>query len=206
MASAASGRPARGILGRVTFALKALAPFYAANSLTIARLICILPIVWAALSGRLELAFWIFLFAALSDAADGFVAKWFHGATPFGALLDPVADKLLIGAVALALSVLGLVPAWFAAAVIARDLLLAAGSWLLRRRRQDFRVEPLIIGKLCTLAQLLYLGWVLGEEAGLGPAVKVTDVLLPVAAVMTAASAAAYLATAVAVGRRASDA
>src|SRR5262245_20405166 len=98
MAVASSGRPtAAGLLARGVNAARALAPFYAANVLTLARVASI-PLILAMLAyERPGSAFWLFVAAAFTDAADGFVAKRFNGVTSVGAVLDPLADKLLVG-------------------------------------------------------------------------------------------------------------
>ena len=66
-----------------------------------------LPLVLLVRDGDYELAAALFVAAALTDLADGYVAKRFGGATPLGAVLDPLADKLLMASlfVALALEV-----------------------------------------------------------------------------------------------------
>src|SRR5713226_3415885 len=66
------------------------------NALTLARL-CSIPIFLALLSKReFTAALYVFGFAALTDALDGTVARWFDARTEIGAILDPFADKLLL--------------------------------------------------------------------------------------------------------------
>ena len=73
------------------------------NFITLARLFSVPVVVWLILDGNMLVAFWVFLIAALSDAADGIIAKQFDSETVFGAFLDPIADKLLIASVLLIL-------------------------------------------------------------------------------------------------------
>lgn len=72
--------------------------------------------------------------AYVSDLLDGWLARRFDGETTFGRFVDPLADKVLIGACAIMLLVAGLLPLWFGIAVLARDALLLAGGLLLRSR------------------------------------------------------------------------
>ena len=66
------------------------------NLITIARILTVPVIVWAIVSSQMEIAFAIFVIAGVSDAVDGFLAKRFNMASELGALLDPLADKVLV--------------------------------------------------------------------------------------------------------------
>jgi CDP-diacylglycerol--glycerol-3-phosphate 3-phosphatidyltransferase len=72
--------------------------------------------------------------AIASDFFDGFIARRLHEESNLGRILDPIADKILIGAVALTLTAQGKFPLWLLSAIIARDLLILAGGWWLMRR------------------------------------------------------------------------
>ena len=109
-------------------------------------------------AGHFNAAFGIFAVAGLSDAADGFLAKRFNLATPLGRILDPAADKALMLAVFATLAVLENVPLWLAATVIARDALILGGLALAIAWRVPISVKPLIVGKICTALQVLYIG------------------------------------------------
>lgn len=165
-----------------------------ADLLTSVRLVVAAPLALAVLDGEHRLAFWLFVAAAATDIADGFVAKWVNRPTAFGAVLDPVADKVFIGTLFVVLTYEGEIPAWLCILVLARDLAIAGGAALLRVRVRAFRVEPLVVGKLCTLVQLLYLGFLLGERAGLAFATVWVDPLAFGVVAFVLASALAYLA------------
>ncbi len=164
-----------------------------ANSLTLARLACTIPLVLLVTGGYTVAAFWLFVVAALSDGVDGYIAKRFNGCSALGAVLDPAADKLLLASVFGALALVGAVPLWLVAGIIARDLLIVGGAAVLRWRVVGFRVEPLIIGKVCTFAQLLLAGFVLGHMAGIADVAWIVGPLQMAVAVITLVSAAAYL-------------
>ena len=144
-----------------------------------------------------QTAFAVFLFAALSDVADGWVAKRFSGCSPLGAVLDPAADKLLLGTSVVALALAGAVPLWLVLLIVARDLLLALGAVLLRRRVREFRIEPLVIGKLTTFVQLFFVGVVLATQAGLDALAGWLPAFLLLTAAITVASGLVYLVTAI---------
>ena len=76
-------------------------------------------------------------------------------------MLDPVADKLLMDSLFLTLAFEGHLPPWIAVLVIARDLLIVAGTLALRYLAGRFRVEPLFLGKISTFMQIVLGGAVL---------------------------------------------
>lgn len=176
-----------------------------ANILTTARLVSAAPLALLVLDGRFALAFWLFLAAALTDVADGYVAKRWASPSPIGAALDPIADKLLIGCLLLALSGDDRVPGWLVLLAIGRDVILVTGAVVLRSRLREFRIEPLVIGKLSTFLQLVFLGFVLGHEAGIADVAWVIELLVAAVAVVTLASAAAYVAAGLRLAARASS-
>ena len=83
--------------------------------------------------------------------------------TPLGAVLDPIADKLLMDSLFLTLAFDAHLPAWIALLVIGRDLLMVAGTLALRLLAGRFRVEPLLVGKLSTFFQIVLGGVVLAQ-------------------------------------------
>ncbi len=125
------------------------------------------PAVWWITTGRIEAAFWLFLAAGLSDAIDGFIAKRLNARTTFGAYLDPVADKVLLTGVYLALATQGLLAFWLVALVVSRDVLIVVGVVLMHRRNALFRARPLLIGKANTLAQIVLVVLALADASGL---------------------------------------
>jgi cardiolipin synthase len=171
-----------------------------ANLLTLARLASTVPLAVLVLGGYPKAAFYLFLAAALSDGVDGYVAKRFSGCSALGAVLDPAADKILVASLFGALALVGAVPAWLVALIVARDLLIVGGAVLLRWRVGGFRVEPLIIGKLCTFAQLLLAGFVLGQRGGIAEVGWLIQPLLLTVAAVTLVSALAYLWTGLRLG------
>jgi len=145
------------------------------------------------LDDRHVAAFILFLAAALSDALDGAVAKWVGRSTRFGAMLDPIADKLLIWSTFMVLADGRLVPHWLVAGVIGRDGVVLGGFAVTQFLGVRVRVQPLVVGKLATFSQLLLLGFVLGHLAGVADVALWISILVPVVAILTFVSALACL-------------
>ncbi len=106
-------------------------------------------------------AFCVFGAAGLSDALDGFLAKRFSLTSRFGAWLDPAADKLLMLASFVTLTVIGAVPLWLTALVIGRDAAIVLGVVAARLLEAPLKIAPLIVGKASTVAQVAYIALVL---------------------------------------------
>lgn len=130
-----------------------------ANQLTLCRIVLIpllvivfyLPFGW-----RFPLAAVLFTLAGVTDALDGYVARKYQQTTPFGAFLDPVADKLIV-AVALALLIELHASVWFtlpAAVIIGREIVVSAlREWMAEiGKRAKIAVSGL--GKIKTIMQI----------------------------------------------------
>lgn len=163
------------------------------NLITVGRAVLVPVIFWLLISGRTQAAFYFFLVAGISDALDGFLAKRFGWQTELGAYLDPLADKLLIVSIFIALGVRGELPSWLVTAVVARDILIIAAvvvSWLLIR---PVRIRPLAVSKANTAAQIILAAFVLadsGFELGL---THLRTGLVWLTAVLTLVSLGAYI-------------
>ncbi|HEY3638535.1 MAG TPA: CDP-alcohol phosphatidyltransferase family protein [Rhizomicrobium sp.] len=127
------------------------------NLLSWLRLAAAPALAFLLVSGADRAALGVFAFAGLSDAADGFLAKRFGFATRFGRLLDPAADKLLMLAAFVTLTVLKVTPLWLTLLVIARDVAIVGGIALARIMNLSIRVEPLLVGKFSTAMQIIYV-------------------------------------------------
>lgn len=170
------------------------------NVLTLLR-ICLTPaFVVAFLGGKITLAWQLFLLAGLSDGVDGFLARVLDQRSEVGAVIDPLADKILLVTSFTLLGVAGLLPVWAVVLVIGRDALIVGGLLLLRLRSVNLfkAVRPTWTSKVNTALQLGLVFCVLTEAAfgtTLGPAVRM---LVPVVALLTVVSGAQYVFT----GRR----
>ena len=163
------------------------------NFITLLRVILVPVVFWLLITGQTQLAFVLFIVAGISDAVDGYLAKTFGWQTELGAYLDPLADKLLIVCIFLALGVDGDLPVWLVVAVVSRDILIVIAvllSWVLGH---PMRIRPLIVSKANTVAQIVLAATVLADEGfqlGLG---WPRFVLVWLTGALTFASLAAYL-------------
>jgi cardiolipin synthase len=162
------------------------------NSLTLSRIVLVPLVVWLIITHEMLAAFLLFLFAGLSDAADGFLAKRYNWHTELGAYLDPIADKALLVSIYVTLGLAGQLPAWLVIAVVSRDILIVGAvvlSWMLSR---PLSMHPLLISKANTLSQIVLAGLVLAE-LGLGLGLEgLVQLLVWVTGTLTIVSAAAY--------------
>lgn len=163
------------------------------NAISLARLFSAPLVVWLILSNEITVAFWLFLVAAISDGVDGFIAKRLGTTTILGAFLDPIADKVLLVGTYAALGSNGMLELWLVILVVFRDLLIVGGALLFRLLTRSLDMEPLMVSKVNTVAQIVLAAVVLGNSGlDLGLAM-VVDVLVLVVAATTLASGAAYV-------------
>jgi cardiolipin synthase len=163
------------------------------NFITVARILLVPIIVWAIAAGEMRAAFLVFLVAAVSDAVDGFLAKRFGMTTELGAYLDPLADKILIVSIYVALGVTGVIPRWLVILVVSRDLLIVGAimlSWLLNN---PVRMKPLLVSKANTAAQIVYACLVLASLGFRFDAEPVLTVFLALVAILSLLSVGFYL-------------
>lgn len=163
------------------------------NLICVLRIVLVVPIVAALQRGEYLLTLGLFVVAAVSDGLDGFLAKRFNWTSELGRFLDPLADKLLLVAVFVTASWVGIVPWWLAAAAIARDLVIGVGALIFRLWFGPLRGRPTLISKVNTLLQILFLcAAVLAAATGLPPR-EVVAALALVTLLATFASGAHYL-------------
>jgi cardiolipin synthase len=125
------------------------------TAITLARLAAVPATGWLILSGRTDLGFVLFVAAGLSDAVDGWLARVRDARSRLGALLDPLADKALLVTAYVTLAATGVLPAWLAALVVARDALILGGVAVLWWRGRPPAMRPLLVSKANTAAQIL---------------------------------------------------
>lgn len=129
------------------------------------RIVLVGPILWLIVAGHYPAALLLFLFAGVTDVVDGYLAKQFGWRTRLGALLDPIADKLLIAGLFVTLVYTGDIPFWLAAVVIIRDAVIIAGATFYHFLIGPVDGEPTRVSKLNTALELLFVLLVLGRAA-----------------------------------------
>jgi len=135
------------------------------NALCVLRMLLVVPVVWLLAAGEYRTTLWLFAFAAASDALDGFLAKRYGWTSELGKILDPLADKILLVGVFIALAVLGLVPVWLAMTAVVRDVTITAGAIIYYWLYGYPHGRPTAVSKLNTLCQILYLLLVVATSA-----------------------------------------
>ena len=123
------------------------------NLLSMLRLLSVPVFVWLFVTGREEVAFVIYAVSAWTDFFDGYLARRMGSISELGKLLDPLADRVFIIALAVALVLEDVLPWWLAVAVIARDVLVLSAFPALERRKIQ-RIQVNFTGKSATAALL----------------------------------------------------
>ena len=133
------------------------------NVISSIRIALVAPIAVTLAQHHLVTSIALFAVAAVSDAADGFLAKRFGWQTELGAVLDPAADKLLLATVFVVLAYLGLIPLWLMAAAVARDAIIVLGALIYRVCLGPLDVRPSKLSKFNTLCQAAFILAVVGR-------------------------------------------
>jgi cardiolipin synthase len=136
-----------------------------ANLLTMSRMslapLLVVQILW----GEMQWALAVFVIAGLTDLLDGLIARWGQQQTTLGAMLDPVADKILLTSSFVALTwTSGLrtsLPAWLTVVTLSRDAIIIISVVVVNLTLGRRVFYPSVLGKLSTLFQLVSVGLVL---------------------------------------------
>lgn len=127
------------------------------NSLTLLRIFLVPIFVVLTINGNFDAAPVVFIIAAITDGLDGFIARLFKQKTTLGSYLDPLADKTLIIAVYLTLTVVKVIPFWLTTIIISRDLIILTGFIImfLLVGGGGLEIKPSILSKITTCLQIL---------------------------------------------------
>ncbi len=135
------------------------------NLITLFRLLLVIPVVVAVMRNDFGIALMLFALASLSDGVDGFLARRFSWTSRFGAILDPIADKLLLVSTFMLLAYTGFLPVWLGVVVIGRDLIIFAGAISYHILFGEYELAPTLLGKLSTLLQFGLVLFVMVDQA-----------------------------------------
>ena len=133
------------------------------NLITLGRIFLVPVVFWLLVSGRVQAAFWTFVVAGVSDGVDGYLAKRYNWASELGSYLDPLADKLLVVSIFIAMGVLKELPSWLVIAVVSRDVLIVIAIMLTWLFSVPVQIRPFAISKANTCAQLVLASTVLAD-------------------------------------------
>lgn len=130
--------------------------------LTLLRIIGTPLVGWAIIAHHTTLAAASFLLLALTDWADGYIARTYNQVTPLGALLDPFADKLLmvttLGCLAYASPTH--VPLWLVILILFKEVSLILGGLYVTHTIDGLTIVPLRSGKYATLLQIVFISYI----------------------------------------------
>ena len=162
------------------------------NLITSIRIILAPIFVIYLINDRFLSALVVFIFAGLSDGADGLLARLLHQKSKLGAYLDPLADKILLIAGFVVLSVRGFVPPWLTVTVISRDVLILLGVLILFLNGTKFKIRPSVLSKMTTCLQIGTVLLVLSKKH-FQPLSQISDYLFWVTGVFTITSGLHYM-------------
>ncbi len=167
------------------------------NLLSLLRMGLVPLFIIAVLDGELRKAFLVFLVAGITDALDGFIARFANQQSLLGAYLDPIADKMLLTSAYVTLAIPSLnhgapIPIWITVLVIARDVLILVMALVFYLAAGVRKFPPSILSKITTAVQVIAVVLVLTSAfwPGLEP---VATWLLFLVALLTVASGLAYV-------------
>jgi cardiolipin synthase len=176
-----------------------------ANLLTVFRMVMIPLLVTLILSNHEVWAFTVFVLAGMTDLFDGLLARWLKQSSRLGALLDPTADKLLMTACFIALSIpdhpksipdfeiANHVPVYLIIVTISRDVFIVMIALLIHLTSGLASFPPTMLGKLTTATQIVTVGMVLLLNALGRPAPILVQGLVWLTLAMTLSSGLHYI-------------
>jgi cardiolipin synthase len=148
------------------------------------------------LQGRMAWALGVFVVAGVTDALDGLIARLGRQQTTLGAMLDPVADKVLMTSSFIALTwgsgLAVSIPVWLTVVILSRDAIIIVSVAIVNLTLGRRIFYPSLLGKLSTVTQLLTVGLVLLVNA-LGRGGAVLRYLFIATLALTVASALHYV-------------
>ena len=161
------------------------------NMITLGRLLTV-PFLAIMLSNHdYHSAFWLFLVVGISDGLDGYIARRFNATTTTGALLDPVADKMLVITCASILIWHGLLPVWVGIPLVFRDIVML-GIGLLDTKLKEARVSANFWGKSHAALAFLSIAFAIAQPAGIVTFIQFTSVLWTLLLVTLVVSSVVY--------------
>lgn len=163
------------------------------NLITGLRILLVAPFLWLLLEERHGAALVLFAVAGVSDALDGFLAKYYGWTSELGGLLDPIADKLLLLGAILALGWLHELPGWLVMLVLVRDVLIVGGAVGYHFLIARFQAAPLMISKLNTLLQLTLVLAVVANHGIMPLPTRLLEILIGLTALTTVWSGMTYV-------------
>lgn len=139
-----------------------MSPAQIPNLITVIRILLVAPTAWLLWYGAYREALVVMAIASASDALDGWMARQFGWLSNFGAAMDPVADKLLVGTLFVVFTLQGHIPLWVAVIVLGRDVVILGGAGIYRLLVGEIEFAPTMLSKANTAMQIVMLLALLG--------------------------------------------
>ncbi|MHC1751719.1 CDP-alcohol phosphatidyltransferase family protein [Humidesulfovibrio sp.] len=165
------------------------------NMLTVSRIMLTPGFVMAFVDQRFDLAWILFAIAGFTDALDGTLARLLKQRSAFGAMLDPLADKILLVTSYICLAVQDWIPGWLSILVVSRDIFIVGGLALLHYSGVDVKrgIRPVWISKCATTAQIALVLLIMVEHSMQSFHPDIRQGLVLAVATLTALSGGYYL-------------
>jgi len=165
------------------------------NFLTLLRILAIPVVVVLLTREAYAPAFIVFMLAGVTDAVDGAIARIMDSKSDLGALLDPMADKLLMVSSFVVLAINKAIPLWIVALVISRDMIIVTGYAMMHLvYGEAMKIAPTRLGKANTFFELFTIAFVVMHLARpVLPLEQVTGVVICLTALTSAASCVQYV-------------
>lgn len=125
------------------------------NLITLIRILLIPVFVLMIIDKLFGWALITFAVAGITDGLDGFIARVTKQRTELGAILDPIADKLLLTAAFVTLTLIDIIPIWLTLIVITRDIIILLGFCVLTFISHRPKISPTFVSKVTTGFQIL---------------------------------------------------
>jgi cardiolipin synthase len=148
------------------------------NIITVIRILLVVPTAWMLYQTRYGEAVVLMAVAGASDALDGALARRFDWRSRLGAILDPLADKFLVGAVFIVFLIQGHIPLWVGVIALTRDFVILAGALVYRYLYRRLEVAPTFLSKANTAMQIIMLLLLMLSLLPLGVASEVSRLLV----------------------------
>lgn len=163
------------------------------NLLTLLRIAACPVLVLLLRDHGYALALAVFLAAGITDGLDGYIAKRFNCESGLGAILDPIADKLLIASAYIMLAVLEHIPFYLLVTVMFRDLVIVVGYLVLLALGDEVPMKPTYLSKVNTCVQIALVIAVLLAQADLSRIALIEQALVFGVLVTTVSSGCQYV-------------
>ena len=168
-----------------------------ANQLTILRMLFVPVFAILLIYDHPKAATVVFLLAAVTDGLDGLLARKLQQKTVLGSFLDPMADKILLTAAFITLTIPSVplalhIPTWLTILTIGRDVLIAVSVLVIHMQTSHSQFPPSFLGKCTTAVQLLVVAVCMLANFDLRPAAAVFPVVVYATLALTVASGLHY--------------